>query len=239
MPPPNLAAAHEEGFDQNVIESYTAQLFLRRHLNSLHTMFYKPRDPNSGMFSLILGYPNSFAKFSLEDKFTALVLAHNKVDQPKFLSIQYVSENLENFNVYAPNMSRMISQPEPPNDILGARLRAKYYGARVITYRPFVLQVLERSEPPCPEATQSIKEQISDEYLSEVEAPIIKHDIKDIKDIDPKALEYVHNGLDSLINSTTAFYGLGHPGEIRMIVTNVWVTAHASVYHHTFFKYQS
>ncbi|POS86980.1 hypothetical protein EPUL_002580 [Erysiphe pulchra] len=209
MPTPHLPAAHEEGFDQNVIESYSAQLFLRTHLNVLHTMFYKPRDPNS------------------EDKFTALVLAHNKVDQPKFLSIQYVSENLERFDVYAPTMHPMISQSDPPNDILGARLRAKYYGARVITYRPFVLQVLERSEPPCPEATQSIKEQISDEYLSEVKAPIIKHDIKDIKDIDPKALEYVHNGLDGLINSTTAFYGLGHPGENRMIVTNVWVTAHA------------
>ncbi|KAI6248017.1 hypothetical protein HI914_03410 [Erysiphe necator] len=209
MPTPHLHAAHQDGFDQNVIESYSAQLFLRTHLNVLHTMFYKPRDPNS------------------EDKFTALVLAHNKVDQPKFLSIQYVSENLERIDVYAPTMWRMIAQPDPPNDILGARLRAKYYGARVITYRPFVLQVLERSEPPCPEAAQSLIEQISDEYLSEVKAPVIKHDIKDVNDIDPKALEYVHNGLDSLINSTTAFYGLGHPGEIRMIVTNVWVTAHA------------
>ncbi|RKF72256.1 putative c6 zinc finger domain-containing protein [Golovinomyces cichoracearum] len=210
MPGPNLQAAHhDDGFEENVIESYSAQLFLRKHLNSLHSMFYKPRDPNS------------------EDKFTALVLANNKGDEPKFPSIELLSESLNGIHVYAPTMRWVVDQPDPPNDILGARLRAKYYGARVITYRPFVLQVLERSEPAYPENLQSPVEQISDEYLSEVKAPIVKHDIKAIKDIDPKALEYVRLGLKALINSTTAFHGLGHPGEKRIIVTNVWGTAHA------------
>lgn len=128
-------------------------------------------------------------------------------------------------------MRWMVDQPESPNDILGARLRAKYYGAQVITYRPFVLQVLERSEPPSLESSHNVTEQISDEYLSEVKAPVVKHDIKDIKDIDPKALEYVRLGLQALIKSTTAFHGLGHPGEKRIIVTNVWGTAHAYVHY--------
>lgn len=42
MPGPNLQAACDEGFDQRIIESYSAQLFLRKHLNQLHNMFYKP-----------------------------------------------------------------------------------------------------------------------------------------------------------------------------------------------------
>lgn len=42
MPGPNLQAASDDGFDARIIESYTAQLFLRKHLNQLHNMFYKP-----------------------------------------------------------------------------------------------------------------------------------------------------------------------------------------------------
>jgi hypothetical protein len=44
MPGPNLAAASNDGFDPRIIESYGAQLYLRKHLNMLHNMFYKPRD---------------------------------------------------------------------------------------------------------------------------------------------------------------------------------------------------
>jgi hypothetical protein len=43
MPGPNLQAASDvDGFDPFVIESYAAQLYLRKHLNQLHNMFYKP-----------------------------------------------------------------------------------------------------------------------------------------------------------------------------------------------------
>jgi hypothetical protein len=43
MPGPNLQAAVDvDGFHPFIIESYSAQLFLRKHLNQLHNMFYKP-----------------------------------------------------------------------------------------------------------------------------------------------------------------------------------------------------
>jgi hypothetical protein len=43
MPPPNLQAAQDiDGIDQIVLESYSAQLYLRKHLNMLHNMFYNP-----------------------------------------------------------------------------------------------------------------------------------------------------------------------------------------------------
>lgn len=43
MPGPNLQAAVDiDKFDSLVIESYAAQLHMRKHLNQLHNMFYKP-----------------------------------------------------------------------------------------------------------------------------------------------------------------------------------------------------
>jgi hypothetical protein len=43
MPPPNLQAAKDEdGFEELILESYSAQLYLRKHLNKLHNMFYNP-----------------------------------------------------------------------------------------------------------------------------------------------------------------------------------------------------
>ncbi len=42
VPPPNLLAASEEGFEDRVLERYHAQLLMRKHLNLLHGMFYHP-----------------------------------------------------------------------------------------------------------------------------------------------------------------------------------------------------
>jgi hypothetical protein len=53
MPAPNLqAACEDDGFDHRIIESYSAQLFLRKHLNQLHNMFYKPDGKETLIFGL-------------------------------------------------------------------------------------------------------------------------------------------------------------------------------------------
>ena len=44
MPHPDHGVAVDEGFDHMVMQSYSAQLFMRKHLNQLHGMFYKPKD---------------------------------------------------------------------------------------------------------------------------------------------------------------------------------------------------
>jgi hypothetical protein len=45
MPSPNFQAASDhDGFPPIVMESYGAQLFLRKHLNQLHNMFYRPEN---------------------------------------------------------------------------------------------------------------------------------------------------------------------------------------------------
>jgi hypothetical protein len=61
MPGPNLQAACDvDGFDRRIIESYSAQLFLRKHLNQLHNMFYKPDNGK------LIGYPSSTSCLSVD-----------------------------------------------------------------------------------------------------------------------------------------------------------------------------
>jgi len=93
-------------------------------------------------------------------------------------------------------------------DILSARLRAKYYGAQVISYRTFLLRILEASGSGF---------KISEDF------------IEDVAISDRQNLEYAQKCIDALVNSTTAFHSLGDPGKDRLLVTNIWGTAHAYV----------
>lgn len=118
---------------------------------------------------------------------------------------------------------------EPAEDILEARLRAKYYGANVITYRPFVLKILNRSYPRKSE-TEDQREQYPSDFKAGIDAPSIDSGATRADQIDPKILEYAKNCISALVKSTTAFWGLGDPGKDRIIVTNIWGTAHAYVF---------
>lgn len=111
---------------------------------------------------------------------------------------------------------------EPATDILNARLRAKYFGARVITFRHYVLKFLERSP-----GKSGVQQHVAGEYLAKFKAPVVDPEATRLEDFDPIAVEYAEAGIKALINSTKAFYGMGPPGEKRLIVTNVWGTAHA------------
>lgn len=101
----------------------------------------------------------------------------------------------------------MVWKPDDPpsNDILSARLRAKYYGTEVITYRPFLKMVMNRPWWIAQSST-------SDSPLPEEQ------------EISPKILEYAKLCIRSMENSTRAFHNMGRE---RLIVTNVWGTAHA------------
>jgi hypothetical protein len=103
--------------------------------------------------------------------------------------------NLCQINVIAPTL-KWDEKDLPATDILGARLRAKFYGAKVITYRNFLLSILQISP------NEKLK---------------------------PEVVQYAIKCIKALIKSTTAFYGLGDPGSKRLMVTNIWGTAHAYV----------
>lgn len=132
---------------------------------------------------------------------------------------------MDQIQIFGPNMQWKESDP-PANTILGARLRAKYYGAQVITYRHFVLKILRHSAA---KSTQYHQVFYEDGFKPGIPLPDMSELATTIGDVDPKVHEYARNAINALISSTQAFHGLGDPGEKRLIVTNVWGTAHAYV----------
>ncbi|PVH69730.1 hypothetical protein DL98DRAFT_661528 [Cadophora sp. DSE1049] len=107
----------------------------------------------------------------------------------------------------------------PANDILTARLRAKFYGAQVITYRPYVEEILELSSLSSVPSDRSAGAPYAIEMSSFVDGQVFIQTSRF-----HKHLQYAKRGIRALINSTRAFHGLGGG---RLIVTNVWGTAHA------------
>lgn len=118
-----------------------------------------------------------------------------------------------------------VDKGEPADNILEARLRAKYYGAQVITYRHFLIEIMKRNFKVTPgKVVPDSREQMDTGFVKEVEVPCVTVDAKE--PITDFVLDYARCGLKALIHSTKAFHGLG---EGRLIVTNIWGTAHAYV----------
>lgn len=117
---------------------------------------------------------------------------------------------------------------ERSSHILHARLRAKYYGASVITYRPFLLQILEVTRPRSVNYLKSING-VEKDWKPGVGAPPVNRNATSIQDIDPRAIAYAKKGIIALIYSTSALHDVVDCGKQRLLVTNVWGTAHAYV----------
>ncbi|KAL2889655.1 Fungal Zn(2)-Cys(6) binuclear cluster domain protein [Ceratocystis lukuohia] len=192
LPYPNLMLITDPElgpFSDPVFESYMAQLYLRRHLNQIHRMFYGPNakpalDPNSDFYDV-------------------------KTAQSRVGDMLWVGPNFK------------FDEDDPPaGDILTARLRAKYWGAQVITYRPFVKQILDfgvnrrRGQTYYP----------VNEFRPDIQAPTIHPTTSSYEGIDEQIKLYAQRGIRALVESTQAFHNLG---DERPIITNVFGTAHA------------
>lgn len=194
IPYPNATLAGDMGFDPRVLASFTAQLYLRKALNQVHQMLYDPTKPQQDPLPEVLRPDSDF----------------NIVD--------YIESAL-NMD-FVPQQFKFDKDDPPAGDILSARLRAKYYGALVITFRPFIKQIVHFNL----RATLNSRNPISAESRSDVTVPVINPEATIAKDIDPLLIEYARKGIEALIQSTKAFHGLGHQ---RFIITNVFGTAHA------------
>jgi hypothetical protein len=184
-----------EGFNQRVLDSYPGQLYLRTHLNSIHRMFYAPEDTSKA----------------------------GKAGKGKFRNVVVVSDAVSGMHWVAPSFAFREDDP-PADDILAARLRAKYWGAQVITYRPFIRQILQFSQFVKNHASSPYLSSVSSEFRQGVIAPLIHPKPRTHSDIDPQVIELAKKGIKALIESTRAFHGLR---EKRPIITNVFGTAHA------------
>lgn len=205
MPYPNvdLAMAKDgsrNGFSSEVLMSYTTQLYLRRTLNEIHHKLYNPE----------LDTPTQGESGS------------RPRPHPTSTVYQYLMDQLQ--LDFVPSMFKFDpADPNPASDILGARLRAKYWGAQNITLRPFIRQVtqfnFERSSN-----TKGSPAPISGGFSSDFTAPAIGPEAKSDKDIDDIIIDHAQKGIWALIQSTRSFHGLK---DERFIITNVFGTAHA------------
>ncbi|RDA93725.1 hypothetical protein CP533_0214 [Ophiocordyceps camponoti-saundersi (nom. inval.)] len=175
--------------DQRVLDSYPGQLYLRTHLNSIHRLFYAPEDTS----------------------------APPKTDENKMRSVDLLASAVSDMR-WAANRYAFREDDDPADDILSARLRGKYWGAQVITYRPFIRMILD--------CNHSRKQETGPETMEFQVGNLHQRFSRDTTsvDFDPQILELARKGIKALIESTRAFHGLG---ESRPIITNVFGTAHA------------
>lgn len=151
----------------------------------------------------------------------------DKISRPQ--SPETIDEGIEGLQtqlknareVWVPKAFRWLDPEPPAGDILSARLRAKYWGSQVIIYRPFVRHLLDHERIPYG-AYKDARFPHPDDFASlgiELGDQPIPHGV------DPRTLNYARLGIEALIQSTRAFHGM--PRGQRIIVTNVFGTAHA------------
>jgi hypothetical protein len=196
IPYPNQYLASQYGFDPRVLSSFSAQLYLRKNLNQVHQVLYDPSKSQQGPLPQVPGLDAEFNIF------------------------KYIEEALDISRFVPPEFTFDLNDP-PATDILSARLRAKYWGALMITFRPFIRQILHFNEK---RTALSSPVPISGDFRSEISVPVIGPEAKTESDIDPRVIENAEKGVYALIQSTKAFHGLGPQ---RFIITNVFGTAHA------------
>ncbi|KAG7408857.1 hypothetical protein Forpe1208_v012339 [Fusarium oxysporum f. sp. rapae] len=127
-----------------------------------------------------------------------------KPGKDKFRNVGVVSDAVSGMHWVAPSFAFREDDP-PADDILAARLRAKYWGAQN-----------HASSPNFPS--------VSSEFRQDITAPVIHPKARTHGDVDPQVVELAKKGIKALIESTRAFHGLG---DRRPIITNIFGTAHA------------
>lgn len=190
MPYPNLGMV--VGYTDSVMSSYSAQLYLRKQLNVIHSMLYGSKTPQSRTESL---------EETIQAMQTSLAHSREKWVPPEY---QWDDED------------------PPADNILAARLRAKYWGSQVILYRPYLDVVLHPEKSTHGMFASQPIEPLEDPHFNLSKYPVPPN-------MDqctwPRALMYASRGIRALMESTGAFHGLD-PTK-RFIVTNHFTTAHA------------
>jgi hypothetical protein len=171
-----------------VLQSYMGQLYLRKHLNTIHGMVYSANAANASLPTIL----------------NAVGDTRQRVE-----SMEWVPQDFH------------FRETDPPaGDILSARLRAKYWGAQVITHRPCVKVILDLSyRLRAAEAKAD-----GNRPIARTMEEVSQATINEMGRLQSIVWDYAQKGIHALIESTQAFHGLG---EKRPIITNVFGTAHA------------
>ncbi|GKU11698.1 unnamed protein product [Fusarium langsethiae] len=135
------------------------------------------------------------------------------------------------------NIHRMFYAPEDPAKAVEDKFRdVGLVSDAVITYRPFIRQILQFSHSIKNHASSPNFPSVSSEFRQDVTTPAIHPKARTVGDIDPQVVGLAKKGIKALIESTCAsavhnssstltraFHGLG---DKRPIITNIFGTAH-------------
>ncbi|KAK7746512.1 hypothetical protein SLS53_002471 [Cytospora paraplurivora] len=143
-----------------------------------------------------------------------------KASEQRAVLAEIEEDLLNNSHVWLGLYKFDVNDP-PAKDILSARIRAKFWGANVITYRPSVKEVLDFSYRRYNDPAEP---QMCIPGRTVTGWPGIPEDARTPSDIDPVLYDNARKGVDAIIKSTTAFHGLE---DKRFVITNVFGTAHA------------
>ncbi|KAK2811343.1 hypothetical protein FQN50_002220 [Emmonsiellopsis sp. PD_5] len=207
--------------DEMVMMYYVVQIHLRKVLNRVHTELYKAETHDSG---------------------TKKSTWSTKMQET-------LSYNLEAWRKVLPEPMKWDEGDPPSDNIIIARMRAKYYGARYIIHRPLLHHALHpmssnltsaAAPSPSPSNVSSSQSHSSPPEKPAIIAPTQEKHSSDmgppgrtilvpdkqpsmIKLLDSKVHKACQACIEAAIQSTIAFDGI----KGRPIVTNIFGTAHA------------
>ncbi|OLN86386.1 hypothetical protein CCHL11_06377 [Colletotrichum chlorophyti] len=148
--------------------------------------------------------------------------------------VKGLEETLRKMEWVSPDFFFKESDP-PANNLLDARLRAKFWGARVIIYRPFIKFVLELTQKvqQQPDGAGTLdRKAISTMgvYSQDDASTLLRVDQSHgnarspYDELSEDIASYAERGIAALVQSTKAFHGVDNK---RLLVTNIFGTAHA------------
>ncbi|KAF4455906.1 hypothetical protein F53441_1843 [Fusarium austroafricanum] len=140
----------------------------------------------------------------------------------KFKNVGVISDAVSGMHWVAPSFAFRADDPSA-DDIMAARLQEKCWGAQVITYRPFIRQLLQFSHSIKNHASTPNFPSVGSGFRQDITAPVIHSKNRTHGDIDPQVVELAKKGIKAFIESARAFHGLG---DKRPIITTVFGTAH-------------
>lgn len=138
-----------------------------------------------------------------------------------------LSENLERWRKSLP-LSMQFKDTDPPHpDINTARMRAQYYGARHIIHRPLLFQALHygKANAHAVPIGHTSPESSTSRSSGSGTPPTIG-----LRDLPFELRQGLSICIESAVLSTTAFNSVSG----RLVVTNIFGTAHALVQHRVF-----
>ncbi|KAM3413937.1 hypothetical protein BST61_g10608 [Cercospora zeina] len=217
----------EMKFPASGIQEYEHQLLMPHKVNDDET--YEGLDPDGPLEdhdNMLIYYSAQLFLRRRLNRAHKEMYGKASLDQP-LAEVQEMLKShesiLQSWRQGLPDPLKWNDDDPPPSDILSARLRAKYWGARYVINRPFL--------DYCLHIMPGLKDQIPLEQVARDSYgnPRDKADVHLFRAIqrlgDREVWAATQRCIDAAMHSTVAFDGLAKHG--RLIVTNIHGTAHA------------